>query len=73
VANPVNITATERRVAEEEANESVKAVLLISGADKQIREAQGRAGQQLPVGNRSVSRHVRQGRLHPKQLPDDEV
>jgi hypothetical protein len=34
VANPGNITAAERRVAEEEANESVKAALLISGADK---------------------------------------
>jgi len=35
VANPGNITAAERRVAEEEANESVKAALLISGADIQ--------------------------------------
>ena len=35
MANPDKITAAERRVAEEEANESVKAALLISGADKQ--------------------------------------
>jgi len=35
VANPGNITAAERRAAEEETNESVKAALLISGADKQ--------------------------------------
>ena len=35
MANPGNITAAKRRVAEEEANESVKAVLLISGVDKQ--------------------------------------
>ena len=34
VANPGNITAAERRVVEEEANESVKVALLISGADK---------------------------------------
>jgi len=34
VANPGNITAAERRAAEEETSESVKAALLISGADK---------------------------------------
>ncbi len=34
VANPANITANERKAAEEEANESVKAALLISGAEK---------------------------------------
>ena len=34
VTNPGNITAAERRVAEEEANKSVKVALLISGADK---------------------------------------
>jgi len=34
VANPSNITAAERRAAQEDTNESVKAVLLISGADK---------------------------------------
>ena len=34
MANPGNIMAAERRVGEEEANESVKAALLISGADK---------------------------------------
>jgi hypothetical protein len=34
VANPANITANERMAAEEEANESVKAALLISGAEK---------------------------------------
>ncbi len=34
VANPGNAMVAERRMAEEEANESVKAVLLISGADK---------------------------------------
>jgi hypothetical protein len=34
VANPAKITANERKAAEEEANESVKAALLISGAEK---------------------------------------
>ena len=34
VANPGNITAAERRAGEEETSESVKAALLISGADK---------------------------------------
>jgi hypothetical protein len=34
VANLANITANERKAAEEEANESVKAALLISGAEK---------------------------------------
>ncbi len=34
VANPGYVTAAERRAAEEEANESVKVALLISGADK---------------------------------------
>ena len=34
MANPDKITVAERRVAEEEANESVKAALLISGANK---------------------------------------
>jgi hypothetical protein len=34
VANPANITANKRKAAEEEANESVKAALLISGAEK---------------------------------------
>jgi hypothetical protein len=34
VANPANITANERKATEEEANESVKAALLISGAEK---------------------------------------
>ena len=32
--NPGNITTAERRAAQEDANESVKAVLLISGADR---------------------------------------
>jgi hypothetical protein len=35
VTNPTNITADERKATEEEANESVKAALLISGAEKQ--------------------------------------
>jgi hypothetical protein len=34
VANPANITANERKAAEEEANESVKAAFLISRAEK---------------------------------------
>jgi hypothetical protein len=34
VTNPTNITADKRKAAEEEANELVKAVLLISGAEK---------------------------------------
>jgi hypothetical protein len=34
VANPANITANKRKAAEEEANESVKAALLISGVEK---------------------------------------
>jgi hypothetical protein len=34
VANPANITANERKAAEEEANELVKAALLISGVEK---------------------------------------
>jgi hypothetical protein len=34
VANPANITANERKVAEEEANKLVKAALLISEAEK---------------------------------------
>ncbi len=34
VANPANITANERKAAEEEADELVKAALLISGAEK---------------------------------------
>ncbi len=34
MANPANITANERKAAEEEANKSVKAALLISGAEK---------------------------------------
>ncbi len=34
MANPANITANKRKAAEEEANESVKAALLISGAEK---------------------------------------
>ncbi len=35
VADRANITANERRATEEETNESVKAALLISGAEKQ--------------------------------------
>ncbi len=35
VADPANITANERRAAEEETNKLVKAALLISGAEKQ--------------------------------------
>ncbi len=34
MANLANITANKRKAAEEEANESVKAALLISGAGK---------------------------------------
>ncbi len=34
MANPANITANERKAAEGEANESVKAAFLISGAEK---------------------------------------
>ena len=34
MANPANITANKRKAAEEEANESVKAALLISRAEK---------------------------------------
>jgi hypothetical protein len=34
VANPANITANKRKAAEEEANELVKATLLISGVEK---------------------------------------
>jgi hypothetical protein len=34
VANPSNITANERKAAEEETNKLVKAALLISGAEK---------------------------------------
>ncbi len=34
MANPANITANERKAAEEEANELVKAALLISGVEK---------------------------------------
>ncbi len=35
MTDPTNITANKRKAAEEEANESVKAALLISGAEKQ--------------------------------------
>ncbi len=34
MANPANITANKRKAPEEEANESVKAALLISRAEK---------------------------------------
>ena len=77
VRNVSRLTDDEIEKAEEDACETVKAVLLIHGhqqAPISIREAHGWDGKQLPAGHRPVSsQYLQEGNTHPMELPSCKV